>query len=149
MEFSSIVAPALAGLLLAIESSSSRSAGLKQLSSRVQVIVFSLHLTIPPAKRTSLLRILGALLGPTRAAPGCLSAQLLVDIGDIHRVFLIEEWESREQYETQLDSDKLKALVAVIEMSNEAPLVHVDTVTRDEGIESLPFDRFAIRSAAL
>ena len=98
------------------------------------MIVFSLRLTTPPAKRTSLLRILGALLGPTRAAPGCLNAQLLIDIDDVHRVFLIEEWELREQYETQLDSDKLKAIVAVIEMSNEAPVVHIDFVTRAEGI---------------
>lgn len=60
---------------------------------------------------------------------------------------LIEEWKTREQFEMQLDSDKLKALVAAIDLSTEAPIVHVDSVVRHEGLETLPFDRFVIRNA--
>jgi len=94
-----------------------------------------------------LLRILGALLGPTRAGPGCLTARILVESDDIQRIILIEEWETRGQFEMQLDSDKLKALVAAIDLSTEAPIVHVDSVVRHEGLETLPFDRFVIRNA--
>jgi quinol monooxygenase YgiN len=119
----------------------------KQLPAGSKVIVFSLHLKTPPDKRIAILRTLGALLGPTRAGPGCLTASLLVDIDDIQRIVLVEEWESRGQFEMQLDSDKLKTLVAVIELSNEAPIVHIDSVTREEGISALPFDQYVVRSA--
>ena len=111
------------------------------------MIIFSLHLKAPPERRAGVLRTLGALLGPTRAAPGCLNARLLVDIDDIQGLTLVEEWESRGQFESQMDAAKLKTLVAVIELSNEAPIVHIDTVTREEGIGTLPFDRYVVRSA--
>jgi quinol monooxygenase YgiN len=89
------------------------------------------------------------LLSATRAAPGCLAARLLVDIDDTQKIVLIEEWESHEQYEMQLDTEKLSALVAVIELSNGAPIVHIDLVMRKEGIDNLPFDRFIVRRAAM
>jgi quinol monooxygenase YgiN len=119
----------------------------RQLPAGSQVIVFSLHLKTPPEKRTAILRTLGALLGPTRVAPGCLIARLLVDIDDIQGIVLVEEWESRAQFEMQMDADKLNSLVAVIELSNETPIVHIDSVTREEGISTLPFDQYAVRSA--
>jgi quinol monooxygenase YgiN len=119
----------------------------KRLPAGSQVIVFSLRLKTPPEKRTGILRALGALLGPTRAAPGCLNARLLVDLDDIQGIVLAEEWESRGQFEMQMDADKLNTLVAVIELSNEAPIVHIDSVAREEGIGILPFDRYAVRSA--
>jgi len=45
-------------------------------------------------------------------------------------LFLVEEWESREQFERNLDSAKLNTIVAAIELSSEAPVVHVDSVER-------------------
>ena len=46
-------------------------------------------------------------------------------------ILLIEEWESREQFELSLDSTKLNTIVAAIELANEAPLVRVDLVDRE------------------
>ena len=38
------------------------------------MIVFSMQIVAPDERRTALLRTLGAMLGPTRVAPGCLEA---------------------------------------------------------------------------
>src|SRR5206468_8469922 len=98
------------------------------------LIVFSMQIVAPDEKRTAILRTLGALLGPTRAAAGCMQAQLYADLDKRKTLLLMEEWESREQFERNLDSAKLNVIVAAIELSNEAPVVRVDSVEREEGV---------------
>ena len=93
--------------------------------------------------RTAILRTLGSLLGPTRAAAGCMQAQLYADLDKRRTLFLVEEWESREQFERNLDSAKLNTIVAAIELSNQAPVVRVDSVVREEGVDTLALHRTA------
>src|SRR6266436_5409032 len=96
-----------------------------------------MQIVAPDDRRTALLRTLGSILGPTRVAPGCLDARLYSDLDRRKTLVLIEDWESREQFERNLDMTKLNAIVAAIELSNEAPVVRVDTVEREEGVDTL------------
>src|SRR5712672_4170063 len=96
-----------------------------------------MQIVVPDERRTALLRILGSMLGPTRVAPGCLDARLYSDLDRRKTLLLVEEWESREQFDRNLDAAKLNAIVAAIELSSEAPVVRVDTVERREGIDGL------------
>jgi quinol monooxygenase YgiN len=101
------------------------------------VIVFSMQIMAPEKTRKVLLRTLSAALGPTRVAPGCLDARLYADAENEKTLMLVEEWESREEFDEQLDADKVKTLVAAIELSSNAPVLHIDEVTREEGIGAL------------
>jgi quinol monooxygenase YgiN len=105
------------------------------------VIVFSIQIVAPDDRRTALLRTLGSILGPTRVAPGCLDARLYSDLDKRKTLLLVEDWESREQFERNLDLAKLNAIVAAIELSSEAPVVRVDTVEREEGVNALSLHR--------
>jgi quinol monooxygenase YgiN len=105
------------------------------------LIVFSLQIIAPDERRPVLLRTLAAMLGPTRVAPGCLEARLYSDIDPRQTLLLVEEWDSREQFEQNLDAAKLNAIVAAIELSSEAPVVRIDTVERREGIDVLALGR--------
>jgi quinol monooxygenase YgiN len=107
------------------------------------LIVFSMQIVAPDEKRTAILRTLGSLLGPTRAAAGCMQAKLYADIDKRKTLFLVEEWESREQFERNLDTAKLNTIVAAIELSSEAPVVRLDQVEREEGVDTLAFRRAA------
>src|ERR1700712_3448865 len=102
-----------------------------------------MQIVAPDEKRTAILRTLGALLGPTRAAAGCMQARLYADIDKRKTLFLVEEWESREQFEHNLDTAKLNTIVAAIELSSESPVVRVDTVQREEGVDTLALHRTA------
>jgi quinol monooxygenase YgiN len=104
------------------------------------MIVFSMGIVASDEKRTPILRALGSLLGPTRVAPGCMDAHLYADLDRLKTLLLVEEWQSREQFERNLDARKLRTLVAVIELSDEAPVVRVDSVEREEGINTLALD---------
>jgi quinol monooxygenase YgiN len=108
------------------------------------LIVFSMQIVAPDEKRTTILRTLGSLLGPTRAAAGCLQARLYSDLDKRKTVLLVEEWESREQFERNLDTAKINTIVAVIELSSEAPVVRIDSVEREEGVDTLALHRTAI-----
>jgi quinol monooxygenase YgiN len=101
------------------------------------LIVFSMQIVAPDEKRTAILRTLGSLLGPTRAAAGCMQAQLYADLDRRKTLFFVEEWESREHFERNLDSAKLNTIVAAIELSDEAPVIRVDSVEREEGVGTL------------
>lgn len=103
----------------------------------MSVIVFSLQIVAPDVRRTALLRALGALLGPTRVAPGCLDARLYSDLDGRGILLFVEDWESREQFERNLDAAKLNAIVAAIELCSEAPVVRLDSVERAEGMDVL------------
>lgn len=48
---------------------------------------------------------------------------------------LMEEWSSQEELDRYLASDAGKTLVAVIEMSPEAPVIRFDRITRRGGME--------------
>ena len=105
------------------------------------LIVFSMEIVVADQMRTALLRTLGSVLEPTRVAPGCLSARLFSDLDKRKGLLLVEEWETRDQFERNLDTAKLNAIVGAIELSSEAPVVRVDTVEREEGVDTLALHR--------
>jgi quinol monooxygenase YgiN len=72
-----------------------------------------MQIVAPDEKRTAILRTLGSLLGPTRAAAGCMQAHLYADLDKRKTLFLVEEWESREQFERNLDTAKINTIVAL------------------------------------
>lgn len=110
------------------------------------LIVFSMEIVAPDRVRTALLRTLGSVLEPTRVAPGCLSARLFSDLDKRKAVLLVEEWESRDQFELNLDTAKLNTIVGAIELSGEAPVVRIDTVEREEGVDALAIHRLVASS---
>jgi quinol monooxygenase YgiN len=105
------------------------------------LIVFSMQIVAPDEKRAVIVRTLGSLLGPTRAAAGCMQAQLYADLDKRRTLLFVEEWESREHFEHNLDMAKLNAIVAAIELCSEAPVVHIDSVLREEGVDTLALYR--------
>jgi quinol monooxygenase YgiN len=103
-----------------------------------------MQITVPDENRSAIVRSLAAMIGPTLAAPGCLDSRLYTDISNRKVILLIEDWESREQFFMQLDSDKLNMLVAAIELSSEAPHIHFDSVTREDGLDAIALHRKVI-----
>jgi len=100
-----------------------------------------MQIVVADEMRSALQSTLGSMLGPTRATPGCLGARLYCDLDKRTALLLIEEWETREQFDFNMDKDKLNTLVAAIELSREAPLIRIDRVERTEGVETLALHR--------
>jgi quinol monooxygenase YgiN len=105
------------------------------------MIVFSLSVVVPSDMRNEVARTVSALLGPTRAMPGCLECRLYADYEDRNAFTLVEEWASQEVLDRHLASDAYKTLVSAIELSTKPPKVHFDTVAQRAGLEVMAVAR--------
>lgn len=101
------------------------------------MIVFSVRVVVPAAKRSELLKLLGPLLAPTRVQPGCVDARLYADTDDLNAFTLVEEWESQAEFDRYLASDARKTVVATMELSAVPPEVKLDVVEQRTGIEAI------------
>ena len=99
------------------------------------MIVFTLALSLPAAKRAESIRALSAHMGPTHVQPGCIRCYLSQDLRDPGRVFLVEEWESQGSLDASLRSDHFRGVLATIEESHEPPRIQFDTIATRSGIE--------------
>jgi quinol monooxygenase YgiN len=96
-------------------------------------VVLSVRLVAGPGVR----RALAALVGPTRAQPGCLRCELLLDAANPSAIELIEEWGSRADLDRHLRSDDCRRLLAAADLAAEPPSFCIDTVVSREGIEAI------------
>jgi quinol monooxygenase YgiN len=106
------------------------------------LISFSIRIMTPDERRTTLLRTLRSTLGAQPEwHPGCPDARFYSDLDNRNTLLFVEEWESRLQFERNLDVERLNTIVAAIELSSEVPPVRVDTVEREVGLDTLGFHR--------
>ena len=107
------------------------------------MITFTLRVVVPSAKRSELVKSVGALLAPTRVQPGCIAAQLYADTEDANAFALVEAWESQSELDRYLVSDVHRTIVAAMELSIVRPQVRFDTVERSAGMEVFAEARLA------
>ena len=99
------------------------------------MIVFTARVVTPRRKGVEILRSMEALLEPTRAQPGCRGCNVYLDMENPGAVLLREEWASRPDLERHLRSDYYRTVLAAIELSEEAPEIHFDTIESRAGME--------------
>jgi quinol monooxygenase YgiN len=97
------------------------------------MIISTLRIVTAPQSRAEVVRTLVAQLGPTRVQPGCLRCDLYRDVEDQEAFTLVEEWESQGDLDLRLRSEDYRCVLAAIELSQEPPVIHFDTVTRRTG----------------
>ena len=82
-------------------------------------------------------RELAALVGPTRAQPGCLRCTLLRDADNPAALELVEEWASRDDLDRHLRSEDCRRLLAAIDRAHAPPDLRIHTVAACDGIEAI------------
>jgi quinol monooxygenase YgiN len=82
-------------------------------------------------------RELAALVGPTRAQPGCLRCTLLRDTENPAAFELIEEWASRAELDVHLRSEDCRRLLAAVDRTHAPPEFRIHTVAACDGIEAI------------
>jgi quinol monooxygenase YgiN len=99
------------------------------------MVISTLRIVMVPQHRAEVVRTLAAQLGPTRVQPGCLRCDLYRDVEDHGAITLVEEWESQAELDLRLRSEDYRSVLAAIELAQEQPVIHFDTVTRRTGLE--------------
>lgn len=97
------------------------------------MVISTLRILTAPRSRAEVVRTLAAQLGPTRVQPGCRKCDLYQDVENPEAITLVEEWESQADLDPRLRSEDYRAVLGAIELSQEPPVIHFDTVTRRTG----------------
>jgi len=99
------------------------------------MVISTLRIVTTSRSRAEVVRTLAAQLEPTRVLPGCRKCDLYQDIETPEAIILVEEWESQTDLLPRLRSEDYRVVLAAIELSQEPPVIHFDTVTRRAGSE--------------
>ena len=97
------------------------------------MLISTVRIVTAPRSRAEVVRTLAAQLGPTRVLLGCRKCDLYQDVENPEAITLVEEWESQADLVLRLRSEDYRAVLAAIELSQEQPVIHFDTVTRRTG----------------
>jgi quinol monooxygenase YgiN len=99
------------------------------------MVISTLRIVTAPKSRAEVVRTLTAQLGPLRVQPGCRRCDLYQDIENREAITLVEEWESQAELDLRLRSEEYRTVLATIELAQEQPVIHFDTVIRRGGLE--------------
>ncbi len=91
----------------------------------------------PKGKREEILDVLLCLKGPAEAARGCRACRIFQDTVDDRILTYLVLWNTEDELEEHIRSERFRRLLPYIEMSIEPPEVEFTEVDRIGGIEFL------------
>jgi quinol monooxygenase YgiN len=101
------------------------------------MIQATFRLVAPVGKRQEFLDVLLCLKGPTEALAECRACWTCQDVEDDHALTYFVQWDTQEDLEAHLRSERFRRLLPYIEMSVEPPAVCFGSIEHIRGIEFL------------
>jgi len=92
-------------------------------------------MTARPEKRKEVMQTLLSMIEPTLQEKGCLSYQVFQNIEDENVFSLIKEWETREDLDHHMRSDRFGVLFGTKILLSEQQNIQIHTISHSEGIE--------------
>ena len=101
------------------------------------MIVVRITMNVLPEKQLEVTQTLLSMIAPTGKETGCLSYAVFCDIEDKNRFSLLEEWETREDMDQHIRSDRFGVLLGTKTLLSEPPEIQINTVSQSEGMEAI------------
>lgn len=101
------------------------------------MIFVRITMNVLPEKQLEVTQTLLSMIEPTGKEPGCLNYAVFCDIEDKNRFSLLEEWESREDMDQHIRSNRFGVLLGTKALLSEPPKIQIHTVSQSEGIETI------------
>jgi quinol monooxygenase YgiN len=101
------------------------------------MIVVRITMNVLPEKQLEVTQTLLSMIVPTGKETGCLSYAVFCDIEDKNRFSLLEEWETREDMDQHVRSDRFGVLLGTKTLLCEPPKIQIHTVSESEGMEAI------------
>jgi quinol monooxygenase YgiN len=104
---------------------------------RVLVIIVRITMNSLIEKRTEVMQTLLSMIEPTENGKGCLSCHVFRDIEDKNVFSLIQKWETREDLDDHIKSDRFSVLLGTKSLLCEPQQIEIHTVSQSEGMETV------------
>jgi quinol monooxygenase YgiN len=101
------------------------------------VIIVRITMNALLEKRTEVMQTLLSMIQPTENERGCLSYHVFRDIEDKNVFSSIEQWETREDLNDHIKSDRFSVLLGTKSLLCEPPQIEIHTVSHSEGMETV------------
>ena len=95
------------------------------------------RLVAPEGKLREFLDVLLYLKGPTEGLAECRTCWICQDVTNDNAVIYLVQWDTQEDLESHLRSERFRRLLPYIEMSVEPPAVTFGSIEHIRGIEFL------------
>jgi quinol monooxygenase YgiN len=99
------------------------------------MILVILRMKAPSEKRAELSQTISSLMGAIRAEKGCRRCDFCRDVDDENKLCLIEEWDTRENLMTYLNSGNFRVLRGAMNLLREPPEMLFYTVFHPAGMK--------------
>lgn len=109
------------------------------------MIIVTLRMKVSGDRRKEFLDSARLIVEPTAVQPGCISCKFYQDIDEPDNMLFVEEWSSREEYEHHIKSDTFRIILSLIDLSDKAPLIKLNTISKTEGLEAIEAVRIGQR----
>jgi quinol monooxygenase YgiN len=97
------------------------------------MIIAKIVMNALPEKRKEVLQTLLSMIEGTRQEKGCRSYQVFQDIEDENAFSLVQVWETREDLEYHMISDRFSVLLGTNILLNKKQDIQIHTVLHTEG----------------
>jgi quinol monooxygenase YgiN len=101
------------------------------------VIIVRITMNTLLEKRTEVMQTLLSMIESTENERGCLGFQAFRDIENTNGFDLIAKWETREDLDRYIRSDRFSVLLGTKSLLCEAPQIEIHTVSHSEGMETV------------
>ena len=99
------------------------------------MIIASLKIKVPQKKQKDAIDTIRAILGWTRAQPGCISMAFCQDTNDHDFMVLLEEWKDWTSLENHVRSDSYRNILELMELTSEQPEIKFSKISNTKGME--------------
>jgi len=118
-----------------------RGTGIARGSGVIQTV---LKIKVSPNRMNDLVQALKSLTVSARAEHGLIGCTLYQEVGDETALRFIEDWQTEDDLENQIRSNRYTQLLALMETAAELPSLEFRTVAQTRGLDYLQ----AVRSGA-
>ncbi|MEJ2657445.1 MAG: antibiotic biosynthesis monooxygenase [Desulfobacterales bacterium] len=101
------------------------------------MIIVSITMNARQEKGTEVMQTLLSMIEPTENERGCQSCHVLLDIEDQNVFYLIEKWQTREDFEDHITSYRFSVLLGTKSLLCEPLQIVTHTVSHSEGMDAI------------
>ena len=99
--------------------------------------ILTVKMNVRPEKRDEMVQTLFALIQQTRKEMGCLNCHAYLSIEDENHINLVEAWESQEDLDYYLRSDRFSVLIGTRSLLNKPPEIRIIAASHTAGMEAV------------
>jgi quinol monooxygenase YgiN len=101
------------------------------------MITVAIKIKTHHGKREEVRNILSSIIEPSLVQQGCKAFSVYNEMQDTNAFFLLEEWRTREDFDSYVGSEEFKKILAILDLATIPPEIKISTVSDTVGLEAI------------